>query len=245
VAAARAENMIVVAEGGSLFGMDMTIIQDGNTTLEHNVPQARLYEDVRSFFAQTRVGYTPTLVVTYGGLAGDPYWAQATRVWEHPLLTRYVPPAELAERVRSTTAPPDQFVDQVNAREAHALARRGVPVSAGGHGQQQGLAAHWELWSFVRGGWTPLEALRAATATPATVYGFRDLGQIRPGYLADLVVLEANPLEDIRNSDHITHVMLNGRLYDARTLNEEVTGDRRRQPYFWEQGRPAGNPPRQ
>ena len=72
------------------------------------------------------------------------------------------------------------------------------------------------------------------------VYGFRELGQIRPGYLADLVILEANPLENIRNSDKITHVMLNGRLYDARTLNEEVTGTRRRQPYFWERGAGGG-----
>jgi imidazolonepropionase-like amidohydrolase/Tol biopolymer transport system component len=234
VAAARAENIAVVAEGGSLFGMDMTIIADGNTTLEHNIPQARLYEDVRSFFAQTRVGYTPTLVVTYGGLAGDPYWAQATRVWEHPLLTRFVPPDQLAERVRVTTAPADQFVDQYSARESRVLSQRGVPVSIGAHGQQQGLAAHWELWSFVRGGMSPLEALRTATVTPAQVYGFRDLGQIREGYLADLVILEANPLEDIRNSDRITHVMLNGRLYNARTLDEEVTGTRRRRPYFWE-----------
>ena len=235
VAAARAENIAVVAEGGSLFGMDMTIIADGNTTLEHNIPQARLYEDVRSFFAQTRVGYTPTLVVTYGGLAGDPYWAQATRVWEHPLLSRYVPPDQLAERVRTTTAPPEQFVDQYSAREADALSERGVPVSIGAHGQQQGLAAHWELWSFVRGGMTPLEALQAATVTPARVYGFRDIGSLVPGNLADLVILEANPLEDIRNSDRITHVMLNGRLYNAQTLNEEVTGDRRRHPYFWEE----------
>ncbi|HEX8192250.1 MAG TPA: amidohydrolase family protein [Allosphingosinicella sp.] len=240
VAAARAENIAVVAEGGSLFGMDMTIIQDGNTTLEHNIPQARLYEDVRSFFAQTRVGYTPTLGVTYGGLAGDPYWAQETRVWQHPLLTRYVPAEVLAERVRTTTAPEDQFVDQLSARESRALSGRGVPVSAGGHGQQQGLALHWELWSFVRGGMSPVEALRTATATPATVYGFRDLGQIRPGYLADMVILEANPLENIRNSDKITHVMLNGRLYNAQTLNEEVTGNRQRQPYFWEDGAAAG-----
>ena len=139
-----------------------------------------------------------------------------------------------------TTAPPEQFVDQYSSREADALSDRGVPVSIGAHGQQQGLAAHWEMWSFVRGGMTPLEALRAATVTPADVYGFRELGQIREGYLADLVILEANPLENIRNSDRITHVMLNGRLYNAQTLNEEVTGNRQRRPYFWEDAPAAG-----
>ena len=99
-AAARAENILVVPEGGSLFQMDITLIQDGNSTVEHNIPQQRFYEDVVSLFAQTQVGYNPTLVVTYGGLAGDPYWSQATPVWNHPLLTRHTPPAELAARVR-------------------------------------------------------------------------------------------------------------------------------------------------
>jgi imidazolonepropionase-like amidohydrolase/Tol biopolymer transport system component len=243
VAASRAENIAVVAEGGSLLTMDLTLIADGNTVLEHNLPQARLYEDVLTFFSQTRVAYNPTLVVSYGGLAGDPYWAQESQVWRHPLLTRHVPPGELANRVRPQTAPPEQFVDQVNAREADRLAARGVTVATGGHGQQQGLATHWEMWSHVRGGATPLEALQHATVDGARAYGFRDIGSIEPGKLADLVILTANPLEDIRNTDEVDKVMVNGRLYDAATLNETVTGNRQRQPYFWEnEGGPAPLP---
>ena len=108
-AAARAENLLVVPEGGSLFSMDITLIQDGNSTVEHNIPQQRFYNDVVQLFSQSRTAYNPTLVVTYGGLAGDPYWSQATPVWQHPLLTRHTPPAELASRVRAVTAPADQF----------------------------------------------------------------------------------------------------------------------------------------
>jgi imidazolonepropionase-like amidohydrolase/Tol biopolymer transport system component len=233
-AAARAENLLVVPEGGSLFQMDITLIQDGNSTVEHNLPQARLYEDVVSLYSQTRVGYNPTLVVSYGGLAGDPYWSQATPVWNHPLLTRHTPPSELASRVRAVTAPADQFVDQYNARESRRLSQRGVPVAIGGHGQQPGLAAHWELWSHVRGGATPIEALRHGTVDGARLYGFTDIGTLEPGKLADLLILDADPTQDIRNSDHISRVMLNGRLYEAATLNEVVTGNRQRQPYYWE-----------
>jgi imidazolonepropionase-like amidohydrolase/Tol biopolymer transport system component len=243
VAAARAENILVVPEGGSLFQMDITLIQDGNSTLEHNIPQQRFYEDVISLFSQTQVGYNPTLVVTYGGLAGDPYWSQATPVWQHPLLTRHTPPAQLAARVRSTTAPADQFVDQYSAREAHRLAQRGVLVAIGGHGQQPGMAEHWELWSHVRGGATPIEALRHGTADAARIYGFSDIGTLEPGKLADLVILNDDPTRDIRNSDHIDRVMLNGRLYDAATLNETVTGNRRRLPYYWEADGDGGGAP--
>ena len=103
-------------------------------------------------------------------------------------------------------------------------------MNIGAHGQQDGIGAHWEMWSFVKGGWTPLQALQAATINPARTLGLeRDLGSLENGKLADLVVLDANPLENIRNTDKVAQVMLGGRLYDAITLNERVTGNRIRQ----------------
>ncbi|WP_324073750.1 MAG: amidohydrolase family protein [Erythrobacter sp.] len=235
VRAAAAENMLVVAEGGSLFGMDMNIVADGNSTLEHNVPVDVFYNDVLQFFGQANTNYTPTLVVTYGGLAGDPYWRQATNVWENPLMVHTPPKMLLADTGRRTTAPDWAFVDDNNAREARKLAQRGVKVSIGAHGQQAGIGAHWELWSFARGGMSSVEALKAGTITSAQSLGMaKDIGSIEAGKLADLVILSADPSKDIANSDNIEQVMLGGRLYDAKTMNETGTGTAARHPYWWE-----------
>ena len=235
VAAARAENMLVVAEGGSLFGMDMNLIADGNSTIEHNVPGEVFYEDVLQYWAGSQSNYTPTLVVTYGGLAADPYWRQATDVFDNPLMVHTPPRQLIAETARRVTAPEWAFVDDEAAREAKKLAQRGVKVSIGAHGQQAGVGSHWELWSFVRGGMTPVESLRAGTIESARSLGMdRDIGSLEAGKLADLIVLEADPSENIRNSDKIERVMIGGRLYDARTMNEVETGDARRLPYWWE-----------
>jgi imidazolonepropionase-like amidohydrolase/Tol biopolymer transport system component len=236
IAAAQHEGMEVVPEGGSLFTMDVTLIQDGDATLEHNIPLRVYYDDLIQFWSQTKTNYTPTLVVTYGGPAGDPYWRQHMDVWRHPLLSRHAPPALLAaQNARRTMAPEEDYVDADSAREAKKLADRGVQVSIGAHGQQSGLGAHWEMWSFVRGGWSPIEALRAATIMPATSLGYaHDVGSLEVGKLADLVVLDADPTVDIRNSDKVHQVMLGGRLYDSATLNEVATGNRQRQPYWWE-----------
>ncbi|WP_228241759.1 amidohydrolase family protein [Porphyrobacter sp. GA68] len=235
-AAAQAENMLVVPEGGSLWTMDVSLIQDGNSTIEHNVPGEVFYDDLLDLWTQTKVAYNPTLVVAYGGLAGDPYWRQHTNVWEHPILRRHEPTALLlANNVRRSMAPEEDYIDDEAAREALKLARRGVDVAIGGHGQQAGLAAHWEIWSLARGGATPVEALAAATIMPARAYGYdRDIGSLEVGKLADLVVLDANPLENIRDTDKVHRVMLGGRLYDPLTMNEVTTGDRRRAPYWWE-----------
>ena len=242
VAAAQREGMEVVPEGGSLFTMDITLVQDGDSTLEHNLPVEHFYDDVVSLWSQSRTNYTPTLVVTYGGPAADPYWRQHTDVWLHPLLSKHAPPALLAARnVRRTAAPEEDYVDAASAREAKKLADRGVQVAIGAHGQQAGLGPHWEMWSFVRGGWSPMEALRAATIMPATSLGYaKDVGSLEVGKLADLLVLDADPTVDIRNSDKIHRVMLGGRLYDPVTLNEVVTGKRVRRPYWWEGSGAAG-----
>lgn len=236
VEAARQEDLLVVAEGGSLYGMDMALIADGNSTLEHNIPLEVFYDDVVQFFSQSQTNYTPTVVVSYGGLAGDPYWRQATDIFEHPLLV-HTPPNQLAaSSKRRTKAPESDFVDDDNAREAKKLMDKGVLVSIGAHGQQPGIASHWELWSFVRGGMSPIQALRTGTIDSARSLGMeQDIGSLEVGKLADLVVLDADPTENIRNSDKVHRVMIGGRLYDPLTMNEVAPGNSKRRSHWWEQ----------
>ena len=243
VRAAQAEGLEVVPEGGSLFTMDLTLIQDGNATVEHNIPLSTFYADVLSLWSQTKTNYTPTLIVTYGGPAGDPYWRAHTDVWKNELLQRHEPPGLLAaQNVRREIAPEEDYVDAASAREAGKLAARGVQVSIGAHGQQAGLGPHWEMWSFARGGWSNIDALAAGTIMPATSLGMaKDIGSIEVGKLADLVVLDADPTVDIHNSDKVWRVMLGGRLYDAKTMDEVVTGSRKRVRYWWENGGTASS----
>jgi len=234
--AAREEGLLVVAEGGSLYHLDMNLVTDGVTGVEHNVPVQHMYEDVMQLWSATPVGYTLTLNVNYGGMRGESYWYQHTEVWKHPLLSRYVPPRVLQPvAVRRVMAPDSEYAPVVDsAANGKRLAERGVDVNIGGHGQREGLGGHWEMWAFARGGMSPMQALKTATNSPARYLGMdADIGSLEPGKLADLLILDRNPLEDIRNSDAIDKVMLNGRLYEAESLQEVVTGTRRLRDLYW------------
>jgi imidazolonepropionase-like amidohydrolase/Tol biopolymer transport system component len=233
--AARELRMMVVPEGASLLFYDETLIQDGHTGLEHSLPVAHVYRDVIQLFAQSGVAYTPTLIVGYGGLFGENYWYQHDDVWKNQRLLTYTPRDIIESRSRRRTMGAEDDFNHISiARGTKRLFDAGVPVQLGAHGQLQGLGAHWELWMLAQGGMTPLEALRSGTLGGARYLGLdKDLGSLEPGKLADLVVLDRNPLENIRNSDSVRSVMLNGRLYDAATMNEVDAHPKPRPAFPW------------
>ena len=233
--AARQTQMMVVPEGGALFQHNMNMVVDGHTGIEHALPVEKVYDDVKQLWSQTKVGYTPTLIVGYGGLDGEHYWYARTDVWKHPLLSLYVPRTVLEPRsIRRMTAPEEDFnVIQV-ARTATELERAGVRVNVGAHGQREGLGSHWEMWTFVLGGMTPLEAIRVATLNGAKYLGMdKDIGSLETGKLADLSIIDGDVLKDIRQSDRITQVMVNGRLYETSTMNEVGATPKARKPFFF------------
>jgi hypothetical protein len=142
----------------------------------------------------------------------------------------FLPPSQAGSLRSSMEKPSTQAADydrsfQVGMANAAAVDGAGVRFVAGTDYPSLVSGLHWELELLVKAGLSPLEALRTATSTAAAELGLKGkLGCISPGAIADLVVLEANPLEDIRNTQDIHAVIQGGRIIDRAAL---LTGSTR------------------
>ena len=231
----------VVPEGGSNFYSNMSMIFDGHTGIEHNIPVNPVYKDVLSLWSNSKTGYTPTLIVNYGGMNGEMFFYQKSNVWENETLLKYTPRYVIDTRSRHRIMIPEKEYENghiLTSKTVTDLSKLGVKVNLGAHGQLQGLGAHWELWMLQQGGMSNLEALKAATINGAKYIGVGDeLGSLVKGKLADLIILDKNPLDNIRNTNTVTHTMINGRLFDIATMNEIGNYDKKRTKFYWEDGK--------
>ncbi len=230
--AARELGLLPTTEGALSLKLDLTQIIDGFAGNEHALP-ATLEDDVLGLLAEMRTSYATTLMVTNSGAPGVDWFVTRREPFRDAKLARFWPPS--VRRARLLDRPWVSLVEErfpAVARDAAALARRGGLVGIGSHAEAPGIGFHWEMEAHAMGGMAPMAILHAATAGSAETIGrLDDLGTIEPGKLADLVVLERDPLADIRNTAAIAQVMRGGTLYDGETLAE-----------LWPRASPAPQP---
>jgi Tol biopolymer transport system component len=232
--AAREQNIMPTTEGALDQRYDITMALDGYPGQEHALPVTPLYKDVVQLYGETKITYTPTLLVVYGGPWGENYWYTHEPPYNDPKMRRFTPYQELASKARRRVR--SQFPNAGNsggwfmdeeynfplvAKAASDIVKAGGRIGVGSHGQLNGLGYHWEMWSIAKGGMSPHDVLRCATIFGAEGIGLqKDIGSLEIGKMADLVVLDGNPLQDIRNTNTVRYVMKNGRLYEGNTLDE-------------------------
>lgn len=222
IQAAAELKLMPTTEGALDMKLDLTHAIDGFSGLEHAFPLPHLYDDVIQLAAQTGIAYTPTLLVNYGGPSGENWFYTHESPYQDAKLRRFLPYQYIARRtLRRQWFHPTEYVTDITASSARRIVDAGGQVGVGAHGQLQGLGYHWELWALAAGGFDNHSALRAATLMGAEMLGIdTDIGSIEVGKLADLVVMRKNPLENIRHTNTLSHVVINGQVFNADTLDQ-------------------------
>ena len=233
--AAAKEGVNITAEGGGDLKTDLSMVLDGYTGVEHGLPVVPIYKDVIQLEAQAGTTYTPTLIVSYGGEFGQFYWRQHMNIHDDPKVMRFTPHDQVDSVARRRPLLLDEeYIFPLMAKGAGDILKAGGHVALGSHGEQQGIGAHWEIWMLQSGGMSPWQTLYAATMNGAESIGLeKQVGSLEPGKLADIVVYNSNPAEDIHNTTNILYVIKNGIVYNADTLDEIWPTQKKFPPFFW------------
>jgi len=223
VMACKELSVMPTTEGGLDMKLNLSHAIDGFSGNEHSMPITPLFDDVIQFWTRSGISYTPTFIVAYGGPWAENYYFETTEVHDDPKVRHFLPHNIIDDRARrrSIWTRKDELAFPRLAAEDNKLIKAGGRVLIGSHGEFQGLGYHWEMWSLASGGVSNLEVLKSATIHGAEALGLaQDLGSIEAGKLADLVVLNQNPLDDIHNTNTIQYVMKNGELFKGDSLDE-------------------------
>lgn len=220
--AARELGLLPTAEGALSMKLDLSQIVDGIAGNEHALAAPPLQKDVVTLLTGMRTSYTTTLAITNSGAPASDWFVADRKPWTDPKLRRFwTPPAIEQKLTHARWQPLESYRFPAIAHDAATIAAAGGLIGMGAHGELPGIGYHWEIESHVMGGMAPMAALHAATAGSAETIGrLDDLGTLEPGKLADLIILDRDPIADIRNTLSISQVMRDGRLYDANSLDE-------------------------